>query len=487
MVRDRPAMTTAMRTIQPTELSAFELAAAIRLGELSSRDVVEAHIQVNERAGINAIVADRYEGARAEADAADARIAADDNPPPLLGVPFTVKESIALAGMPHSAGLTARAEHRANETASAVQRLLDAGAIPLGVTNVSELTLWIEADNPVYGRTDNPYDPSRIVGGSSGGEGAAVGSGGSPFGVGTDIGGSIRFPAFCNGVFGHKCSPGVVPVTGQWPITAGDAAQLLALGPIARRATDLMPLLRLMAGPDGLDGASRGVELGDPGDVALDGLDVIISESAWFVPVRREIREVRERAAGALAAAGAKVRREELRSMRRALELYLAALQSGSSVSVAEILAEGGAEPLRLRASLGRNRPHTWPLVITAMAERAGARAPEIQTRRALAAARSLTQEVIDTIGDGVLLHPPYARRVPRHGTTLAQPWLITMQAVFNLLGLPATAVPMGLGRKGLPVGVQVAAGPDRDHVAIAVAIELERVFGGWVPPWRAG
>src|SRR3954454_9003083 len=198
-----------------TEWSAQQLADAIRDGDTNAREVVAAHIEVHQRAGLNAVVADRYERARDEADEADRRIAAGEHDlPPLMGVPFTVKESIALQGMPHCAGLAARAEHRASESATAVQRVLDAGAIPLGVTNISELTMWIEADNPVYGRTLNPYDRRRIVGGSSGGEGAAVGSGGSPFGIGTDIGGSIRFPAFCNGVFGHKCSPGVVPNTG---------------------------------------------------------------------------------------------------------------------------------------------------------------------------------------------------------------------------------------------------------------------------------
>ncbi len=119
--------------------------------------------------------------------------------------------------------------------------------------------MWIESYNHVYGRTSNAYDPTRTAGGSSGGEGAAVGSGGSPFGLGSDVGGSIRLPAFFNGVFGLKPSPGVVPNTGQFPVTHGDAARLLTMGPLARRAEDLMPLLRLIAGPDGEDGHAREV------------------------------------------------------------------------------------------------------------------------------------------------------------------------------------------------------------------------------------
>src|SRR5438270_12262816 len=138
-----------------TERSALELAAAIRERSLSAAEVVETHIERLERVAprINAVVADRFEQARQDAAIADQRVSEGGTLPPLLGVPFTVKESIALAGMPQSAGLVARRDYRAPETATAVQRVIDAGAIPLGVTNTSELTLWIEPANRVYGRT----------------------------------------------------------------------------------------------------------------------------------------------------------------------------------------------------------------------------------------------------------------------------------------------------------------------------------------------
>jgi fatty acid amide hydrolase 2 len=237
------------------ERSALELARAIRAGELSSREVVEQHAWRLHRfqPRTNALARDRFAAALAEADAADERIAAaapGEELPPFLGVPCTIKESIALAGMPNCAGLVSRRETVAEETAPSAQRLLDAGFVPLGVTNTSELTMWIESQNRVYGRTRNAYDPHRTAGGSSGGEGAAVGSGGSPVGLGSDIGGSIRLPAFFNGVFGHKPSPGLVPNSGQFPSTEGEAAALLAIGPLTRRAEDLLPVLRTIAGPD---------------------------------------------------------------------------------------------------------------------------------------------------------------------------------------------------------------------------------------------
>ena len=477
-----------------TERSALGLAAAIRAGEVSARDAVEAHIArlqaVQPR--INALAAERFAAARREAEAADRRVAEADGVerlPPLLGVPCTIKESIALAGMPNSAGLLARRDHRAAETAPTAARLVDAGAIPLGVTNTSEMTMWIESENFVYGRTSNAYDPARVAGGSSGGEGAAVGSGGSPVGLGSDIGGSIRLPAFFNGVFGHKSTAWVVPNTGQFPAAEGEVTRLLAIGPLARRAEDLMPVLRTIAGPDGTDPYCREVELGDPAEVSLDGLEVALSELTSRVPVSRELRDARDRAAQALVAAGARVRHVPLRSMRRALELYLVALQSGATKGFRELLEEETDAAARLAlhrvgwGALRRRGPHTIPTVILLATESLFARLPARRVRRALAAGDALAREVEAVIGDGVLLHPPHARVAPRHGHTVGRGWLVTPTAVFNLLGLPVTQVPLGLNPDGLPLGVQVAAGPDRDHVAIAVALALERAFGGWVPP----
>jgi Asp-tRNA(Asn)/Glu-tRNA(Gln) amidotransferase A subunit family amidase len=472
-----------------THRSALDLARAIREGEVTSREVVQAHVDlaraINPR--INAVVADRYEAALADADAADARVAeggADLGP--FHGVPCTIKESIAFEGMPNAAGLVARGEHRAERTAPTAQRLIGTGAIPLGVTNTSELTMWIESENRLYGRTRNAYDPSRIAGGSSGGEGAAVGSGIAPVGLGSDIGGSIRLPAFFNGVFGHKCSSCLVPNSGQFPEGAGEASRMLAVGPLTRRAEDLMPFLRAIAGPDGEDEYTRDVELGDPADVSIEGLDVIVSDDVVGLGISREMRYARERAAGALQSAGARVRREPLRSVRRAMEYYLATLQTGSESDVAAILGRPGErlKPGRMAWDAIRGRgDHTLAIAILAFAERVNGSMPEKRTRKSVEAGRALAKEVEDVMDGGVILHPPFARVAPRHGRTIGRPWVLTHAAVFNMLGLPATEVPMGLDRDGLPLGVQVVAGMDEDHRTIAVALELERAFGGWVPP----
>lgn len=473
---------------RPTERSALALAAAIRGGELTSTEVVDAHIAVLERAApqINAVAADRFAAARAEAAAADARVrdaGAGALLPPLLGVPFTVKESIALAGMPNAAGLIARREVRSESSAPPVQRLLDAGAIALGVTNTSELTLWIESVNRVYGRTRNPYDARRAAGGSSGGEGAAVGSGGSPFGVASDIGGSIRVPALFCGVFGHKPSSGLVPTTGNYPASAGENSRMLGIGPIARRAEDLIAVLRIIAGPDGIDATARAMELGDPAGVAIEGLRVVIAEGTSWRPVSRELHDARERAAGALAARGARIERIRLPAWRGALLPFLTALQSGSPTTTSELIAEAGGLAPALPGLLRPGGDHTMPTRLTLLSERL----PNGRAEPLLRRARELAADLRSVIGDGVLLHPAHRTTAPRHGTTVGRPWLLTPSAIFNLAGVPATEVPLGLGASGLPLGVQVAGGLGRDHVTIAVALELERVFGGWTPPRRAG
>jgi fatty acid amide hydrolase 2 len=340
------------------ERSATDLARAIREGELTSREVVEAHVEHARRLNpaLKAICGDRFDAALAEADEADARIrawrdgagapaaagasaagasaagsASAADLPPFLGVPCTIKESFAVEGMPNAAGMVHRADLRADADAPAVARLRAAGAIPIGVTNTSEATMWIESSNHLYGRTNNAYNPKRTAGGSSGGEGAAIGAGFAPIGLGSDIGGSIRLPAFFNGVFGHKPSPGLVPLSGTFPAPTGEgaAAEMLAAGPLVRRAGDLMPFLRAVAGRDDGDPVSRDVELSDPATVSLEGLDVVLSEGATLLPVRGELREARERAAGALAAAGARLRRVELMGMRRAVEYSIATLGDG--------------------------------------------------------------------------------------------------------------------------------------------------------------
>lgn len=482
-----------MTSGDPLSMSAFELAAAIRRRELSSQAAVAAHVELARALNptINAIVVERYEQAMHEAEQADEHIAraAPDSLPPLFGVPCTIKESFAFSGLPNSSGLVRRRGLIAKQDATAVARLRAAGAICIGLTNVSELCMWMESNNRVYGRSSNPYDPRCIVGGSSGGEGAIVGSGASPFGLGADIGGSIRMPAFFCGVFGHKSSGGVVPGTGMHPLSENQALRYLATGPITRRATDLMPLMRVLAGPDGHDAGTREVELQDPASVDPATLEVFVVEDNGRVPVDIELVEALDRAARALERLGAKVRRRKFPQLGRGYELWSAGMANAAETSFRTLLGEG--EPIAvgrelLRWATGRSE-HTLPALVLAAIEDFGPLVPSgEQQQRLIAEGVALRAQLDEMLGArGVLLFPTHPRPAPRHYAPLLRPFDWTYTAVFNVLEAPVTQVPMGLSRAGLPLGLQVVGAGDCDHVTIAVACALERECGGWVRPPR--
>ncbi len=470
-------------------MSATHMAELIRRGELRSREAVEAHIAAIERLNpaIGAVVATRFDQARAEADQADelAREGAPEAQRVFHGVPCTIKESFAVAGMPQSGGLLARKDYRAAEDAPTVARLRRTGAIPLGVTNLSELCMWLESDNRVYGRTSNPYHRGRIAGGSSGGEGAIVGAGASPLGLGADIGGSIRLPAFFCGVFGHKPTGTLVPNSGQYPVAHGRALRYMTTGPIVRRAEDLWPALTALAGPDSGDPESRPFELGDPASVRLEGLVVLSVADNGVTPVSRELRQAQRRCADWLRGQGARVAHIKIDKLRRSVEIWGALLHEAGGPSFAELLGEGvPIGPFRElgRWALGRS-PHTLPALGLAVFERlpmfTGA-----QARKLAELGGELRRETDSLLGpNAVMLFPPYPRVAPRHGWPLLRPLQFGYTAVLNALELPSTQVPLGLGSAGLPLGVQVVAGRGRDHLPVAVACQLEKAFGGWTPP----
>lgn len=468
--------------------SGVSLARRIRTGEVSSREVVDAHIAQIERVNptLNAVVAERFEHARDEADAADARQAAGEPLGPLHGVPCTIKECFALEGMPQTAGLLARRQlGGASSDATAVARLRRAGAIPVGVTNTSELCMWLESNNRVYGRTNNPYDPTRIVGGSSGGEGAIIAAGGSPFGLGSDIGGSIRLPAFFNGVFGHKPSGGAVPSTGQFPSAENEAQRYLTTGPLSRSSEDLMPFLRIVAGPDGSDPGCREFEFGDPDAVSIRGLRVVTIEDNGSRRVHPELRASQQRAAKALEAMGANVETIRVPALKRSFEIWATLMgEAESEQSFRTLLEDGRPKSMlfeTLRFALGRS-DHTLPAILLAAVEPLSA-VISGSPARAFERLRSLRDELAAVMGDGVLLFPPYTRPAPRHDMPLLTPLDFAYTAIFNVLEFPSTQVPLGLSSEGLPLGVQVVGPLGADHRTIAVARALEDALGGWVPP----
>ena len=292
-------------------------------------------------------------------------------------------------------------------------------------------------------------------------------------------------PAFFNGVFGHKPTGGLVPGSGQYPAAHGESTRIVATGPLCRRADDLWPLVKILAGPDGLDEGATAMALGDPAVVRLDCLTVLDVEDNGLNPVHRELKVAQARVAEALARAGARIRRVRFPSLRRSFDIWSSTLSAADGQSFSVLLGNGkrtrGA--LELAKWAVRRSPHTLPAIGLAMLERVNGWAPA-RTARYVQLGRALRAEILDALGDdGVMLYPSYVSPAPRHYRPLWPPFNFVYTAIINVLQLPATQVPLGLGDEGLPLGLQVVAGPARDHVSVAVAQFLEREFGGWVPP----
>ena len=232
--------------------SAKKMAHAIQAKQVSSVELIEAHLQrIDEvNPALNAVVYSLAERALDEARQADAATVRGDATGPLHGVPTTVKEAWESAGIPCTGGTLGRKGFIGARDSTVVARLRAAGAIPIGMTNTPELSMAFESDNLVYGRTNNPYDLARTPGGSGGGGAAIIAAGGSPWEIGADLGGSIRLPAHFSGIAGIKPTVGRVPMTGYFPPSLGFMQMFCSAGPMARHAEDLALTLRFLSGPE---------------------------------------------------------------------------------------------------------------------------------------------------------------------------------------------------------------------------------------------
>lgn len=474
-----------------TQMSLVQIVALLRSGRLSPVELVEEHIRRTQEVNpaINALIAPRFEAARAEAQAAAARYAeAGDCPqaqaalPPLLGVPCSIKEFVALQGMPHTGGLVRLRGHVAAEDATVTERLRQAGAIVLGLTNAPEGGLWLETNNLLYGRTRNPWDGRRTSGGSSGGEGALVAAGGTVFGIGSDIGGSVRIPAAFCGTVGHKPSMGLCPNTGHFPPAQPDE-RYLVIGPLCRRVEDVMPILRVMAGPDGRDATVQPFQLGDPAAVDLTQVSVFSIPEGGRGGAYPVMREAVERCLGALAARGARLDALSAPDLHQGFWIWAAAMTAANPTGYADLLSGGaGIAVLRelVKLPFGRSR-YVLPSLVTVLAENVVRRLPA-QEQKWLQRAARLAAELDEQLGEhGVIVQPPYSRPAPRHFFPLLTPFDSGYTGLWSVLGYPVTVVPVGFDENGLPVAIQVIARRGNDHLTVAVAAAVEQALGGWV------
>jgi fatty acid amide hydrolase len=504
----------------PTVLSAVELARAIAGGAITARAVVEAHIARIEAVNpsLNAVVQTRFDAARTEADEADRSQRHDRLRGPLHGVPITIKEQFAVGGMSSTLGV-APAE-RDDRDGPLVARLRAAGAIVLGKTNVPQLLLYNETDNPVYGRTNNPHDAARSPGGSSGGEAAIIAARGSPLGLGSDIGGSLRTPSHACGIAALK--PTSNRLTNEDARASGFGFGQTAIvsqpGPLARTVADLTLALRVLAAPgqDRVDPQIAPVAWREPGAIDVAMLRVAYYEDDGFFPAAAAVRRAVRVAVDALRACGAQVEPFAPPDVAGAMRMFLG------------ILSADGAAGAKRR--LGTHRRDTRVAGLLKIAGMSAAMRPIAESISRSFGQRRLAQQIasirpigvddywslvdaqaayrrdfiaaLDRGGFDAIVCPPHALPALTHGSAYYLTTAASYSMLYNLLGMPAGVVPVTRvrddeqnppragrdivertarevvrGSAGLPLGVQVVARHWREDVALAVmgAIEAQR------------
>jgi Asp-tRNA(Asn)/Glu-tRNA(Gln) amidotransferase A subunit family amidase len=457
-----------------------EIAAGIREKRVSPVEVVDAHL---ERAAalqpkLNAFVHLDAEGARTQARAAEAALMRGEEVGPLHGVPVTIKSCIDVAGWPAPAGSLLRKDYVAQQDAPLVSRLRAAGAIVLGNTNTPEYLMAYETDNSLSGKTSNPWDLARSAGGSSGGEAAAIASGCSAGGVGSDGGGSIRVPAHFCGICGLKPTPGRIPATGHFPGGGGAFGWIGVVGPMARTVSDVRALFEVMAGPDAGDALSAPVPVRAVKEKDARGLRVGILESDALGKATPETTAAVERAAGLLSEQGFKVERKRLVGLDCAIELWwyffgpvIANLIRDGAVGQEEIMSPMLREFVALATA---EIPMEFESLLTACGDRDRLRGEILRQM----------EEVT------ILLSPVSTGPAFRHGegnwrSGARENYRDTMRYSqwLNLTGFPGVAVPLGMSGDGLPIGVQVIGRPYEEQVVLAVAEAIERGRGPWQAP----
>ncbi|WP_439483263.1 amidase [Cyclobacterium plantarum] len=456
--------------------SVVQMAQMIRDKEISSVELVNIMYSRIEEVNpqINAVVLTCKERALMEAQKADEMLGKGDLMGALHGVPMTIKDSLDTAGVLSTGGTLGRKDHIPSQDATIVARLRSQGAILLGKTNTPEFTLSGTTANLIYGMTSNPYKEGYSPGGSSGGAAAIVATGGSPFDIGSDFGGSIRGPAHFNGIAGMKPTTGLVPRTGHIVDYGGlfDAYQVL--GPMARYVEDLKLILPIIMGPDQIDAAIHPVPWTDPDTVQIKDL-----KYAWFVAhgstkdCSMETVAAITRAVASLETAGIQVKEDA----------PIKDFQEAEEVRYQLSSADGRAWVGRLTEKYGTKQTH--PLLRLPDPSTAIPSVDFTEMVEKLDACRSKLLQWMHNYDivicpvhfDGAAPNPTVFERSSRSADDYGY------MGIFNLTGWPAAVVRAGTSKEGLPIGVQIVGQPFQDHKVLAVAQFLEKELGGWQAP----
>jgi Asp-tRNA(Asn)/Glu-tRNA(Gln) amidotransferase A subunit family amidase len=462
--------------------SVATMARAVREGEVSPVELVQEHIDRAEAVNpaINAIVLPRYEEALEEARAAERVLSNGGRVGPLHGVPYTAKECIEVAGMPCCDASKIFEGNVSTQDAVVIESLRDAGAILIGKTNIPEFAFHYDSNNLVYGATLNPHDRSRSVGGSSGGEGAALASGMSAFGVGSDYGGSIRVPCHFCGVAGIKPGPHVVPYAGHFPPQHPVSIQRWSMiGPMARYVEDLELLLPIFARPNLARESSVLPRSFDRADAA--GLPIAVFEDDRLAPVDDACRRAVGIAAAALRDRGHDVTEERPPMQEEVREAFYA-------IAIAETAS-------MLVPFIGDRMDELSPQITRLLGATADA---DLTLANYLGRMVQIT-ELQHIVYEWLERHPiaisPVAaipafpvgtETLTIDGDEYEEIDLFTLSTFGNAMALPTAAVPITRSEDGLPVAVQVMGRRGQEMQVLAVARELEQSCGGWLDPDEA-
>lgn len=476
--------------------TATELSSALATKKVSAVELAQDAIGRIERhdGRINAMCVRDFERGLASARAADDELARGVKKP-LLGLPMTVKESFNVAGLPTTWGIPAQKDFRPAEDALPITRVKDAGGIILGKTNVPlGLADW-QSYNEIYGTTNNPFDLGRTPGGSSGGSAAALAAGYGPLSLGSDIGGSLRVPAFHCGVYAHKPTFDLVAMRGHTPPPLPplpSTRDLSVIGPMARCAADLSLLLDVMAGPDPLDaGKAYTLALPPPRHTGLKNFRVLLIDTDPVMPTDKVVRGTLEKLATDLGRAGVKVARSSplLPDFAASSRLYMRMLMSFLAASFApEVYA--GAQATASALPAGDTSLAAERLRGIALSHRDWLMADGGRSR--LRAQWRELFKTFDAVICPIMPTPAYPhvhsddqekRRIAIDGKDHIYPDQLAWPGIATLPGLPATAIPLGLTGQGLPVGVQIVGPWLEDRTPLKLAELIEREFGGFVPP----
>lgn len=476
---------------------ALHLANVIREGKIRVSEAVDGVVRRLQARNptLHALVAECYERAHQHALRHERTLEEHqregtlDALPPLFGVPFVVSESLALAGMNHASGSRFRSDRIAGEDATVVARLIAAGAIPIGLANTAELGFWLETDNLVYGRTASPYDSKRIAGGAAGGVAALVAARCVPFGIGVDMVGSLRMAGHCCGVFTHKPSGGLVPVTGFEPTPDGRMRRYTGVGPVTNHPDDLLAIMKIIAGPDARDSVSQHQppfteERWDP----MWKRVVVIRD--FGIPALRTDPEVLRQldvATRILETQGAVIEHWHPRELREAFWIWLALVHEGYGLhwNFADRIVPGQRKawfPELIRVPFGQSRI-SFPVAMMAITETL-TKESFLRIQTLSAAGRRLRERIHSLLADdGILMLPVSPLLAPKHGRTLWSPQLVAYTALFNTLELPVTTVPLMGAKSRLPVGIQLVARASHDALSIQAAREIARHAPALSPP----